>query len=105
VVFLIGLVGLITVKNIIMKIIALDIMNVGLVMLFVTASSPRGALPPIISEAAQPDRYADPVPQAVIITAIVIGFSILTLSTVLASMLAERKRKIDVDNMERMMQE
>ncbi len=104
-IILIGFIGTATLKNVIKKIIALDIMNVGIVMLFVTVSSKKGSLPPVIISGKAGVTYSDPIPQAVIITAIVIGFSILTLSTVLATMLADRKKKVNVDEFERMMEE
>ena len=97
---LIGLSGIVFNKNIIMKIVSLDVMNLGVVMLFVSLGYERGRIPPIILGDFE---YADPIPQAVIITAIVIGFSILTLSVALASMIVERTKRIGSDDLEKIL--
>ena len=97
-VVLIGLAGIAFNKNIVMKIVSLDVMNLGVVMFFVALGYEKGRLPPIITGNFE---YADPVPQAVIITAIVIGFSILTLSISIASMLVEETKRIDSDDLEK----
>lgn len=50
----------------------------------------RGGLPPIVDAAAAPDfaRFADPLPQALVLTAIVIGFA--TTALFLVVLLAAR---------------
>ncbi|MEM8716330.1 MAG: cation:proton antiporter subunit C [Cyanobacteria bacterium P01_G01_bin.4] len=78
---LIGFLGVLLKKNLIMKIISMDVMSTGVVALFVLISARSGLFTPIFTT----DRtvsYADPVPQAVILTAIVIGFSIQALMLV-----------------------
>ena len=99
----IGLAGLIIGKNIVSKIISLDVMNVGIVALFVSMSYRKGSLPPIITQ--NNTTHADPIPQAIVITAIVIGFSTLTLSTTIAVMLSEKLKRTSVKEFERMMDE
>jgi multicomponent Na+:H+ antiporter subunit C len=64
-----------------MKIISMDVMSTGVIAYYVLIASRDGLLTPIISNAKNV-RYADPVPQAVILTAIVIGFSIQALMLV-----------------------
>ncbi len=86
-----------------MKIISLDVMNVGIVLAYVVSSYRPGDMPPIIESLSE--KYADPIPQAVIITGIVIGFSVLTLLVVLSVSLMERTGKSDVKILERMMKE
>lgn len=64
-----------------MKIISMDVMSTGVIAYYVLIASRGGLLTPIISNAKNV-TYADPVPQAVILTAIVIGFSIQALMLV-----------------------
>jgi multicomponent Na+:H+ antiporter subunit C len=76
-----GFFGIILKKNLVMKIISMDVMSTGVIAYYVVIASRDGLFTPIISNAKNV-RYADPVPQAVILTAIVIGFSIQALMLV-----------------------
>ncbi|MGF1567213.1 MAG: cation:proton antiporter subunit C [Nodosilinea sp.] len=76
-----GFFGIIFKQNLVMKIVAMDVMSTGVIALFVLVASRGGLFTPIL-EAAPKGAYADPVPQAVILTAIVIGFSIQALMLV-----------------------
>ncbi|NJL87059.1 MAG: cation:proton antiporter subunit C [Leptolyngbyaceae cyanobacterium SM1_1_3] len=76
-----GFFGIIFKKNLMMKIISMDIMSTGVIAFYVLVASRGGLFTPIIAE-AKSVSYADPVPQAVILTAIVIGFSIQALMLV-----------------------
>lgn len=58
-----------------MKLIAMDVMSTGVITYFVLIASRQGLFTPILAEVPSGATYADPVPQAVILTAIVIGFS------------------------------
>ncbi len=54
-------------------------------LIFAAAGMTRGRPPLIPEDAAQPvEPFADPVPQALILTAIVIGFGVLAFAVVLA---------------------
>lgn len=61
-----------------MKIISMDVMSTGVIAYYVLIASRDGMFTPILSDVYK-GSYADPVPQAVILTAIVIGFSIQAL--------------------------
>lgn len=76
-----GFLGIILKKNLIMKIIAMDVMSTGVIAFYVLIASQNGLFTPIWAEGDR-GNYADPVPQAVILTAIVIGFSIQALMLV-----------------------
>jgi multicomponent Na+:H+ antiporter subunit C len=76
-----GFLGIILKKNLVMKIIAMDVMSTGVIAYYVLIASQAGLFTPILAE-EQTGNYADPVPQAVILTAIVIGFSIQALMLV-----------------------
>ena len=78
---LLGFFGIIFKKNLVMKIISMDVMSTGVIAYYVLISSREGLFTPILSQ-AKDVTYSDPVPQAVILTAIVIGFSIQALMLV-----------------------
>lgn len=76
-----GFFGTLLKKNLVMKIISMDVMSTGVIAYYVLIASRDGLFTPILSS-TQEVKYADPVPQAVILTAIVIGLSIQALMLV-----------------------
>lgn len=83
-----------------MKIIAMDVMSTGVIAYYVVISSRDGLFTPILSTVKQQD-YTDPVPQAVILTAIVIGFSIQALMLVGVMKLAKDNPTLDSSEIEK----
>ena len=88
IIFAIGGIGIIWKDNILQKLLSLGIMNAGVVMLFVSIAGIKHRKPPIITT---PGPYADPLPQAVIITSIVIGFATMSLALAITMMLSLKK--------------
>ncbi len=72
--FSIGLFGCLTQRNIAKTIISVNIMGLGAIILFISANHLPDNAPPLASGAAA--GIADPLPQALMITAIVIGISV-----------------------------
>ncbi len=70
-------------------------------LLIFTAGGLTRARPPIVPEGAlQPQQpFADPIPQALILTAIVIGFGVLAFALVLVDRTFQRVGTYDVDDM------
>ncbi|AFY67733.1 NADH-quinone oxidoreductase subunit K [Geitlerinema sp. PCC 7407] len=97
---LFGFFGTILKKNLVMKIIAMDVMSTGVIAYYVLVASRGGLLTPIFSEAPK-GNYADPVPQAVILTAIVIGLSIQALMLVGVMKLSRDNPTLEVHEIER----
>jgi multicomponent Na+:H+ antiporter subunit C len=96
----IGFFGIIFKQNLIMKIIAMDVMSTGVIAYYVFVASRGGLFAPIV-EPGKTLAYADPVPQAVILTAIVIGFSIQALMLVGVMKLAKNNPTLETDEIER----
>ena len=94
-----GFFGIIFKKNLVMKIISMDIMSTGVIAYYILISSRDGVFTPIVSNANRV-AYADPVPQAVILTAIVIGFSIQALMLVGVMKLARNNPTLDTSAIE-----
>jgi multicomponent Na+:H+ antiporter subunit C len=76
-----GFFGIIFKKNLVMKIISMDVMSTGVIAFYIVVAAREGLFTPIAAD-IQKGAYADPVPQSVILTAIVIGFSIQSLMLV-----------------------
>ena len=95
-----GFFGIIFKKNLVMKIISMDIMSTGVIAYYVLVASREGVFTPIFSNVQEVD-YADPVPQAVILTAIVIGFSIQALMLVGVMKLAKDNPTLETSEIEK----
>lgn len=94
-----GFFGIIFKQNLVMKIICMDVMSTGVIALFVLVGSYGGLFTPILNPNPK-GSYADPVPQAVILTAIVIGFSIQALMLVGVMKLARDNPTLETDTIE-----
>jgi multicomponent Na+:H+ antiporter subunit C len=82
-----------------MKIISMDVMSTGVIGYYVVVASRNGLFAPIVSD--RPVAYADPVPQAVILTAIVIGLSIQALMLVGVMKLAQDNPTLETSEIEK----
>lgn len=95
-----GFFGIILKKNLVMKIISMDIMNTGVISYYVLVASRNGFFTPIIAKGRNV-AYADPVPQAVVLTAIVIGLSIQALMLVGVMKLAKNNPTLETTEIEK----
>jgi multicomponent Na+:H+ antiporter subunit C len=84
-------------------IIGLGLLSNGTNLLIFTAGSLIRARPPVVPEGAERlvSPYADPVPQALVLTAIVIGFGLLAFALVLAHRVHATVGTDDVDEIGR----
>ena len=84
-------------------IIGLGLLSNGTNLLIFTAGGLIRARPPVVPEGATAlvGPYADPVPQALVLTAIVIGFGLLAFSLVLAHRVHATVGTDDVDDVGR----
>lgn len=104
---LLGFFGIILKENLVMKIISMDVMSTGVIGYFVVVAARNGLFSPIVDdsvlrdEVVQPVAYADPVPQAVILTAIVIGLSIQALMLVGGMKLARDNPTLETSEIEK----
>ncbi|MEN9222467.1 MAG: cation:proton antiporter subunit C [Thermostichus sp. BF3_bins_97] len=96
---ILGFLGVVVKRNLIMKIIAMDVMSTGVIAFFVIWAARNGMFTPIY----KPWRdlaYADPVLQGVILTAIVIGLSVQALMLVGVMKLARNHPTLEVESIE-----
>jgi multicomponent Na+:H+ antiporter subunit C len=95
-----GFFGIILKKNLVMKIVSMDVMSTGVIAYYVLIASRNGLFTPILADIKN-RTYADPVPQAVILTAIVIGFSIQALMLVGVMKLARDNPTLESSEIEK----
>jgi len=73
--FLVGLYGVITRRNLIKIAISLSIMEFSTFLFFALVGYSEGGVAPIVDPADPVKLYVDPLPQALVLTAIVIGLA------------------------------
>ena len=102
-----GFLGLLLHRNLFLKVLSMDVLSTAVVALFVLVAARTGLRSPILSipnasaeSATFLNSTADPIPQAVILTAIVIGLSIQALLLVVISRLARFDPMLDVRSFE-----
>ncbi len=105
-----GFFGIVLKRNLIMKILSMDVMSTGVIAYYVLVASRSGSFVPITASPIAVDTaglkaeavaYADPVPQAVILTAIVIGFSVQALMLVGVMKLSRDNPTLEAQEVER----
>lgn len=95
---LVGIWGLIRKRNLIKKVIALNIINSAIVMLFLYGGSFRGHNAPILTSGVT--DIVDPIPQALMLTAIVVGICITALALALVYRMYQRYHTLDITAIE-----
>src|SRR5581483_2938192 len=78
-------------------IIGLSLLSHGSNILIVSAAGVTRGKPPLIAPGTTDGQFADPVPQSLILTAIVIGFGVLAFSLVLAHRVHQSAASDDID--------
>ena len=75
IIFFIGVYGIIARRNIVKTVISFGIMEMGVILFFLSAGAVAQKAP-ILKDTADITTVADPIPQALMITAIVIGVGV-----------------------------
>ena len=98
---LMGLYGALTNKNILRMIVSFTVANTGVNLVLVSVGYIYGRKAPILNDAVPVEQAAtlmiDPIPQALVLTAIVIGLGVTTLMLAYAFKLYEMKGSLDID--------
>ncbi len=97
--FLLGFYGLMVQKNMVKKVFALSIQNSAVVLLFILEGSRIGSLAPIVTEAQA--AYVDPIPQALMLTAIVVGICVTALALALVFRLYKKYETLNIEEIQR----
>ena len=94
--FLIGLYGVLVKRNLIKIIIGLSIMEYAVNLFFVLLGYKNNASFPILTRDNLNKVMVDPIPQALILTAIVIGLSVTSLMIAIAIRIYEKYGTFDI---------
>ncbi|MCX7787546.1 MAG: cation:proton antiporter subunit C [Spirochaetes bacterium] len=97
--FLVSLAGIILSKNLIRKVMALNMLNSAVIILFIFFGSLRGTHAPIL--VAGETDIVDPTPQALMLTAIVVGICITALALAFIYKLHHRYGTTELPEIER----
>ncbi|MFH1283176.1 MAG: NADH-quinone oxidoreductase subunit K [bacterium] len=100
--FCIGLYAVLVKKNIIKIIIGIGIMEYSVNLLFVLVGFKEGATVPILSKGVKFLKMVDPLPQALILTAIVIGLAVTALMVAVAIRIYEKYGTFDMTKIRRL---
>ncbi|MBN2540006.1 MAG: cation:proton antiporter subunit C [Bacilli bacterium] len=100
--FVFGIYGLFTNRNVIKMIVSLNIMEIGLNIFIISIGYVGGgSLAPIISSTQDLGLiYVDPLPQALVLTAIVIGVGTTALGLAIAKSIFNTYHTFELDEME-----
>jgi len=93
VVVLVGIYGILTRRNIIKMIMSLYVMNSGVILLFVSIGYIAGGQAAILEDSNK--LMVDPLPQAVMLTSLVIGLGITALALALAIKIYDEYRTLN----------
>lgn len=99
-IFIVGIWGLIAKDNLIKKIIGLNILNGAIVIFFVYIGSFQGTTAPIMEKGIK--DVVDPIPQALMLTTIVVGISLTALALALVLKLYQKYKTLSVSQIEKM---
>ena len=100
---LIGLWGILTQRNIIRMIIGFSLLNTGIHMVMVSIGYVTGGTAPIINDAVPvaeaASRIVDPVPSALVLTAIVIGLGVTAVMLSFAVRIYSTRKTLMIDEL------
>ncbi len=97
-IFLVGLWGVMNKANMVKKVMGLSIANSAIILLFVHYGSLSGKTAPIEGTG---ETMVDPLPQALMLTAIVVGVCVMALALVLVYRLYLKFHTLDMREVER----
>jgi multicomponent Na+:H+ antiporter subunit C len=92
---LIGLYVVISHGNLLKKLLGLTVFQVGVFLFFITLGRVDGGQPPILADGAE--TYAHPLPQVLILTAIVVGVATLAVGLALVVRVFEAYGTVEED--------
>lgn len=99
---LIGLLAMLVHKNIIRMIIGFSLVDTGIHMVMVAIGYVTGGSAPIIDEAVSaaqaPSRIVDPLPSALVLTAIVIGLGVTAVMLTFAVRIYRSRNSLSIDD-------
>ena len=105
--FLFGLYIMVTHKNLIKKLIGMYLLQTSVILFFITLGVKEGSTVPILFSSKGPIQaaaYANPLPQVLMLTAIVVGVATLGVSLALVIAIYRQYRTLEEDELFRRME-
>jgi len=100
---LIGIYAVLTKKNLIKIVLGLSIIETGVNILLIAVGYVRGRTAPIFSDLSmKPSQMVDPVPQALVLTAIVIGLAVTALALSIVIRLYDHHKTLNIDRIRKL---
>jgi multicomponent Na+:H+ antiporter subunit C len=99
---MIGFYALVARQNLIKKLIGLSIFQSAVFLLYITMSKVEGGTSPIIHDPGTATLFSNPLPQVLILTAIVVGISTTALGLAIVVRIREAYDTIEDDEIRRM---
>jgi multicomponent Na+:H+ antiporter subunit C len=93
--FLTGFYGLVSQRNLIKKVYALAVMNLSVLLFFIAGGGAIGFRAPLNPQAGTGPEMVDPIPQALMLTAIVVGICVSALALALIYRLYKDHHTLD----------
>jgi multicomponent Na+:H+ antiporter subunit C len=100
--FSIGIYCLLVKKNLVKKIIGLGIMEYAINLFFILLGYKHNGEAPILERGVVITNFVDPLPQALILTSIVIGLGVTALMVAITVRLYEKYKTFDIDEIRRL---
>lgn len=100
--FLFGFYIMVTHKNLIKKLIGMYLLQTSVILFFVTLGVKHNTTVPILlstDSPIQPEAYANPLPQVLMLTAIVVGVATLGVSLALVIAIYKRYQTLEEDEL------
>jgi multicomponent Na+:H+ antiporter subunit C len=99
VLLMLGLHGMLTHSNLVRKLIAMSVLQVAVIVFFIALAAKSGAAPPVAVEGLLPpgQGYVNPLPHALMLTAIVVSVSTTGVALALLVRLHRRFGSLDED--------
>lgn len=105
---LIGLYGMTVKRNLLKKIIGMTIFQTSVYLLFIQGATKQGATIPVLDPSRatdDPSLYMNPLPQVIVLTALVVGVAITAVALSLLLVLYRRYGTLDEEEILRLMKE
>ncbi|WP_048149187.1 NADH-quinone oxidoreductase subunit K [Palaeococcus ferrophilus] len=99
---LIGFYAVLVKRNVLKMLVGLSIMETGVNLLLISVGYVSGRSAPILSEGIGPSNAVDPIPQALVLTAIVIGVATTALALTIVINLYEKYKTLDAEKIRRL---
>ena len=96
----IGLYTVIESRNLVKKVIGMNVFQTGIFLFFITLAYRAAGNPPVVTEGAGP--YVSPLPHVLILTAIVVGVSLTAVALALVVRVYSEYGTLDEDTLEQL---